>query len=67
MLFNGLQAAYERTVATGGGIKNLFLTAWELVKAYLWLAVEAKCLLVNASIVGGLRENERRQPIKILI
>jgi hypothetical protein len=67
LLFNGLQAAYEHTVAAGGGIQNLFLTAWELVKAYLRPAVEANCLLVNASIVGGLRDDERRQPIKVFI
>ncbi|OOQ89106.1 putative phosphoesterase [Penicillium brasilianum] len=67
MLFDGLQEAYERTIAAGGGFKNLLLTAWELAKACLRPAVEAKCLLVNPSIVGGLRDNERRQPIKVLI
>lgn len=67
MLFNGLQAAYERTATAGGGIRNLFLTALELLKAYLRPAVEAKCLLVNASIVGGLRDNELRQPIKVFV
>lgn len=67
MFFNGLQEAYERTVAAGGGFRNLLLTAWELAKACLRPAVEAKCLLVNPSIVGGLRDNERRQPIKVFI
>jgi hypothetical protein len=41
MLFNGLQDAYERTVAAGGGIGNLLFTVWELAKAYFYLAVEA--------------------------
>lgn len=67
VVFNGLQATYERTIAAGGGIHNLFLTAWELVKASLRPAVESKCLLVNASIVGGSRDNELRQPIKVFI
>lgn len=67
VVFNGLQDAYERTIAAGGGLGNLLLTAWELVKACLHPAVEAKCLLVNPSIVGGLRDNERRQPIKVFI
>ncbi|KAF3385463.1 putative rhamnogalacturonate lyase C [Penicillium rolfsii] len=67
MLFNGLQEAYERTIAAGGGFNNLLLTAWELAKTCLRPAVEANCLLVNPSIVGGLRDNERKQPIKVFI
>ncbi|KAJ5661550.1 uncharacterized protein N7477_009166 [Penicillium maclennaniae] len=67
MLFHGLQEAYEHTVAAGGGFKNLLLTAWELAKACLRPAVEARCLLVNASIVGGLRDNERKQPVTVFI
>lgn len=68
LLFDGLQEAYERTVAAKGGLKNLLLTAWALARATcLSPAVEAKCLLVNPSIVGGLRDDERRQPVKVLI
>lgn len=67
MLFDGLQETYERTVAAGGGFGNLLLTAWEFAKACFHPAVEAKCLLVNAAIVGGLRDNERRQPVKVFI
>jgi hypothetical protein len=68
MLFNRLQEAYERTVAAKGGFKNLLLTAWELAKTMcLRPAVEAKCLLINPSIVGGLRDNERKQPVKVFI
>lgn len=67
LVFNGLQEAYERTVVAGGGLRNLLLTAWELTKAYLRPAVEAKCLLVNPSIVGGLWDAERRPPVKVLI
>lgn len=67
MSFNGLQDAYERTVTAGGGIGNLLLTAWELAMACFSPVVEAKSLLVNASIVGGLRDNERRPPIKVFV
>lgn len=67
MLFNGLQSAYERTVSAGGGVTNLLFTAWELIKAYFRPLTEAQCLLVNPSIVGGLRDHERRQPIKVFI
>ncbi|CDM31440.1 Metallophosphoesterase domain [Penicillium roqueforti FM164] len=67
MLFDRLQEAYEGTVAAGGGLKNLLFTAWEFAKEVLRPAVEAKCLLVNPAIVGGLRDNERRLPIKVFI
>jgi predicted phosphodiesterase len=67
MLFHGLQEAYERTVAAGGGFRNLLRTAWELAKACLRPGVEARCLLVNPSIVGGLRDNERKQPVTVFI
>ncbi|KAJ5917271.1 hypothetical protein N7466_010825 [Penicillium verhagenii] len=67
VLFDGLQGAYERTVAAGGGLFNLLLTTWGFFKAYLRPHVEAKCLLINPSTVGGLRDDERRRPIKALI
>ena len=35
MLFNGLQEAYERTVAAGGAFRNIMPTAWELATACL--------------------------------
>lgn len=65
--FSRLQDAYERTIASQGGFRNLLFTAWEFFKGYPGLAAEAKCLLVNPSIVGGLRDNERREPVKVLI
>jgi Icc-related predicted phosphoesterase len=67
--FSRLQAAYELTIISGGGFKNLLYTAWEFFKGYLGLqgSVEAKCLLVNPSIVGGLWDNERREPLTALV
>ncbi|OQE21549.1 hypothetical protein PENFLA_c014G02390 [Penicillium flavigenum] len=67
ILFDALQEAYERTVVARGGIWNLLSTIGEFVKACFNPSVEAKCLLVNAAIVGGLRDEERRQPIKVVI
>ncbi|SPQ27448.1 cc3b843d-3db8-42c1-82e1-65eff0d88a0f [Thermothielavioides terrestris] len=65
--FDALQEAYERTVIAGGGIWNLLRTLNEFLRALFRTEVEAKCLLVNAAIVGGLRDNERRRPIKVVI
>lgn len=40
----------------------------EFTRAYsLSRRVEAKCLLVNASMVGGLRDNERSQLVQVFI
>lgn len=65
--FDGLQDAYERTVVAGGGLWKLALTTWEFLKALVRPATEAKCLLVNPSIVGGLRDDEHRRPIRVVI
>jgi predicted phosphodiesterase len=65
--FDSLQDAYEHTIISGGRVWNLLLTIKEFFRAFFYPGVEAKCLLVNSSIVGGLRDNERRQPVKITI
>jgi predicted phosphodiesterase len=65
--FDGLQEAYERTLMAGGGLWNLIQTLREFVRAYFSPVAEAKCLLVNAAVVGGLRDDERRRPVKVVI
>lgn len=65
--FNPLQDAYEHMVAAGGGIWNLVWTLKELVHMLFRPPTEAKTLLVNPAIVGGLRDTERRQPIRVVI
>lgn len=65
--FDKLQLAYERTVASGGGLQNLLWTIWEFGRAWFYPATKAKCLLVNPSILGGLRDTERRDPVKVII
>lgn len=65
--FDKIQLAYETTIVARGGVGNLLWTAWEFVMSYLSPPKEAKCLLVNPSIIGGLRDNERRDPVKVII
>ncbi len=65
--FDRLQGAYERTVVEGGGLWNLVRTAKEFVLTLFGRGAEARCLLVNPSIIGGLRDDERRRPIKVTI
>ncbi|KAF4762959.1 hypothetical protein HAV15_000261 [Penicillium sp. str.  len=67
ILFDALQEAYERTLVARGGFWNLLFTICEFVKAYFNPSVEAKCLLVNSAIVEGLRDDELRRPIKVVI
>ena len=65
--FDGLQGAYERTVVAGGGLWNLVWTVKEFMLTVFRPAAEAKCLLVNPAVVGGLRDDKRRRPIKVTI
>ncbi|EYE92961.1 metallophosphatase domain-containing protein [Aspergillus ruber CBS 135680] len=57
--FDPLQDACERMIASGGGIWNLVWTLKEFA--------HVKTLLVNPAIVGGFRDIERRQPIKVVV
>ncbi|KAH6856707.1 Metallo-dependent phosphatase-like protein [Chaetomium sp. MPI-CAGE-AT-0009] len=65
--FDELQGAYERTVVAGGGVWNVLRTIKALVRSLFRPAAEARSLLVNPAIVGGLRDNERRRPVKVTI
>jgi hypothetical protein len=66
--FDELQGAYERTVVDGGGVWNLLWTVKAFVRSlFRPPPAEARCLLVNPAIVGGLRDNERRRPVKVVI
>ncbi|KAK0744283.1 Metallo-dependent phosphatase-like protein [Apiosordaria backusii] len=65
--FDGLQKAYEDAVITGGGFGNLLRTLKAFLLTLSGTAAEAKCLLVNAAMVGGLRDDERRRPVKVTI
>ncbi|KAK4250626.1 Metallo-dependent phosphatase-like protein [Corynascus novoguineensis] len=65
--FDELQTAYERTVLSGGGIWNLARTVWGALRTFWRPAAEARCLLVNFAVVGGLRDDERRRPIRVVL
>lgn len=65
--FDGLQDAYEHTVEVGGGLFNLLRTVKEILRTFFYPAAEARCLLVNAAVVGGLRDTERRRPVRVVL
>ncbi|KAJ5630649.1 uncharacterized protein N7484_010749 [Penicillium longicatenatum] len=65
--YDGLQRKYENVSLSGGGVWNLMCVLLEFIKASLRPDVEAKGLFVNACMVGGLRDEERRDPIKVII
>jgi Icc-related predicted phosphoesterase len=65
--FDELQNAYERTILEEGGLGNLFGVIRALIQSYIRAPGQANCQLVNASQVGGLRDDEGRQPIKVFI
>ncbi|KAI1306630.1 Metallo-dependent phosphatase [Xylaria venustula] len=64
--FDSFQAAYEQAIIAGG--------FWNLVKvvkasflSLFKLPASPACQLVNPALVGGLRDDLRRQPIKVYI
>lgn len=67
--FDALQAAYEQTVLADGGVHNLGLVLVRFLQACVWPPAPAvtKCLLVNASMVGGLRDDELRRPVQVVL
>jgi hypothetical protein len=65
--YDDLQRAYEAAVTAGGGCFKLGRVLYELVMNHLRPAKESRGLLVNASIVGGFRDEMRRTPIRVSI
>lgn len=65
--FDGLQRAFEETVISEGGFMNLLCVFLEFIKASLRPDIEATGLFVNACMVGGLRDEERRDPIRVIV
>ncbi|KAK4117528.1 Metallo-dependent phosphatase [Canariomyces notabilis] len=68
--FDEVQEAYERVMLAGGGVGNLF----RLVKETGSRAVgsdgnqgKGRCLLVNAAMVGGLRDDQVRKAVVVYI
>lgn len=71
MWFDRLQGAYERAVIAGGGVWNLVEVVrelvGELVLGSLGRKMQGGTLLVNAAVVGGLRDEERQRAVKVWI
>lgn len=67
--FDGLQEAFEQVVMSRGSRRILCLgrLAFEVFWGIFRQVKEARCLLVNAAMVGGLWDKERRQPITVVI
>ncbi|KAK8092839.1 Metallo-dependent phosphatase-like protein [Apiospora kogelbergensis] len=69
--FDSVQRAYERTVSAGGGVWNLSRLVWASGTAALSRCfsapAEAKCQMVNAAMVGGLRDVVQHRPIKVYV
>ena len=66
--FDSLQEAYEQTIIDKGGLWNALKVLREYLSSrYLSSSLEAKCRLVNPSMVGGLRDDQRRRPVKVEI
>ncbi|KAF1949596.1 putative phosphoesterase [Byssothecium circinans] len=63
--FDALQRAYENTVIAGGGLWNLGRVLVEFLVARFSPVKESSALLVNPSMIGGLRDEQRRSPITV--
>ncbi|KAK0644455.1 Metallo-dependent phosphatase-like protein [Cercophora newfieldiana] len=65
--YSALQAAYEQTVIQRGGICSLALASWRFLASFWAVETRSGTLAVNAAIVGGPRDGERREPIKVCL
>ncbi|EEY18771.1 metallophosphoesterase domain-containing protein [Verticillium alfalfae VaMs.102] len=71
--FDGLQAAYERTVIAKGGLRNLMSTLSHFLRTLVSDVIHRRaqrprtCALVNAAMVSGLRDDQTRQAITVVI
>lgn len=67
--FDGVHGAFEEVVLSRGlwRIASFGRLFFEVVRARFRSAREAPCLLVNAAMVGGLWDTERRKPITVVL
>ncbi|CAI6028749.1 unnamed protein product [Clonostachys chloroleuca] len=65
--FDALQEAYERTIVARGGIFNLVYLLYRRFLAWFETPLESRCLLVNPAIVGGIYDEKKRKPIRVII
>ena len=67
LCFNRLQMAYEQTVVAGGGVLSLFWTVIAFVLGLFFPRPIAKCTLVNAAMVGGMRDQRQKNSIQVIV
>lgn len=65
--FDALQNAYERTMLARGGLWNFLAVVRAFCGNYFGSQDEGAHQMVNASVVGGLRDEVRRKPIMVCI
>ncbi|KAL1861603.1 hypothetical protein Daus18300_008719 [Diaporthe australafricana] len=67
--FDELQDAFEAVVMSRGlrRMVDFGRLVFEIVRGRFRSAKEAPCLLVNAAMVGGLWDKERRKPITVVL
>ncbi|KAK2764410.1 hypothetical protein FQN54_009104 [Arachnomyces sp. PD_36] len=65
-LFDGLQRSYDDVMRSNGGGLKLLKMAYQFVVSYLRpKRGNQATLMVNAAMVGGLRDELRRQPVVV--
>jgi len=65
--YDGLQKAYENACLSRGGLARLVLVVFEFIKSCFRRDAPASCVMVNASTVGGIRDELRRPAIQVTI
>ncbi|KAK7947099.1 phosphoesterase [Apiospora aurea] len=66
VLFDAVQHAYEQTISEGGGFWNLCKLVWAFgASLFSSSPVAPECQMVNAAMVGGLRDQVWQRPIKV--
>lgn len=67
--FDELQGAFEAVVMSRGlrRMVNFGRLVFEIARRRFRSAKEAPCLLINAAMVGGLWDRERRKPITVVL
>ncbi|KAK4162970.1 Metallo-dependent phosphatase-like protein [Cladorrhinum sp. PSN259] len=63
--YDGVQEGFEECFSAGSGLMKV---VWGVLRGLLTLRkVEGKTMFVNAAVVGGIRDELRRDPIRVMI
>ncbi|KAK0386096.1 hypothetical protein NLU13_5933 [Sarocladium strictum] len=68
LCYDGIQRAFERIVVARGGLLNLLRVLNEALR-WCWTPGQQRhqTLMVNPSMVGGLRDDQKRQAVVVMI